>query len=54
MRIPFSPSVYEHAARWVGRSPFDVSRDAELLYTGHARRQAGRDDLLIAQLRHHY
>jgi len=31
-----SPSVYEHAARFVQRSPWDVSRDAELLYQAHA------------------
>lgn len=31
-----SPSVYEHAARFVKRSPWDVSRDAELLYQAHA------------------
>ncbi|MFC1525736.1 uroporphyrinogen decarboxylase family protein [Candidatus Latescibacterota bacterium] len=37
MKIPFSPSVYEHAARWVERSPWDVSRDAELLFEGHRR-----------------
>ena len=35
MKIPFSPSVYEHAARFVGRSPWEVSRDPELLFAGH-------------------
>lgn len=35
MKIPFTPSVYEHAARFVGRSPWEVSRDAELLYEAH-------------------
>ncbi len=35
MKIPFSPSVYEHAARFVNRSPWDVSRDPELLFAGH-------------------
>jgi len=35
MKIPFSISVYEHAARLIGRSPWEVSRDAELLYRGH-------------------
>ena len=35
MKIPFSPSIYEHAARWVGRSPWDVSRDPDLLFEGH-------------------
>jgi uroporphyrinogen decarboxylase len=35
MTIPFTPSVYEHAARLVGRSPWDVSRDPQLLFAGH-------------------
>ena len=35
MRIPFTPAVYEHAARFVERSPSEVSRDAELLYQAH-------------------
>jgi len=35
MKIPFSPSVYEHAAKLVGRSPWDVSRNPDLLYAGH-------------------
>ena len=35
MKIPFSPSVYEHAARFVGRSPYEVSRDPDLLFEGH-------------------
>ena len=35
MKIPFTPAVYEHAARFVDRSPWEVSRDAELLYEGH-------------------
>jgi len=35
MRMPFTPAVYEHAARFVGRSPAEVSRDAELLYQAH-------------------
>ncbi len=34
--MDISPSVYEHAARFVQRSPWDVSRDAELLYQAHA------------------
>ena len=37
MRIPFTPVVYEHAARFVGRTPWEVSRDAELLFEGHRR-----------------
>jgi uroporphyrinogen decarboxylase len=35
MKIPFTPSVYEHAARFVGRTPWEVSRDPELLFAGH-------------------
>lgn len=35
MRIQFTPSIYEHAARFVGRTPYEVSRDAELLFQGH-------------------
>jgi uroporphyrinogen decarboxylase len=35
MKIPFSPSVYEHAAFLIGRSPWDVSRDADLLFEAH-------------------
>jgi uroporphyrinogen-III decarboxylase len=33
--IPFSPSVYEHAARVIDRSPREVSRDGDLLSKGH-------------------
>lgn len=35
MRIPFTPVIYEHAARFVGRSPWDVSRDPELMFAAH-------------------
>lgn len=35
MRMSFTPAVYEHAARFVGRSPWEVSRDAELLFQAH-------------------
>jgi uroporphyrinogen decarboxylase len=35
VKIPFSPSVYEHAARFVERTPWEVSRDPELLFAGH-------------------
>ncbi|MFH0910762.1 MAG: uroporphyrinogen decarboxylase family protein [Planctomycetota bacterium] len=35
MKIPLSLSVYEHAARFVGRSPWEVSRDGELLFSAH-------------------
>lgn len=34
--MDISPSVYEHAARFVGRTPWEVSRDGELLYQAHA------------------
>ena len=37
MGIQFSPSVYEHAARLIDRSPWEVSRDPELLFQGHAK-----------------
>jgi len=35
--VQFSPSVYEHAARVVGRNPWEVSRDAELLSRAHIK-----------------
>lgn len=35
MKIPFTPAVYEHAARFVGRSPWEVSRDPALLHAAH-------------------
>jgi uroporphyrinogen decarboxylase len=35
MKIPFTPVVYEHAARFVQRSPWEVSRNAELLFAAH-------------------
>jgi len=35
MNIAFTPAVYEHAARFVGRSPSQVSRDPELLFQAH-------------------
>jgi uroporphyrinogen decarboxylase len=34
--MEISPSVYEHAARFVGQTPWEVSRDGELLYQAHA------------------
>ena len=33
--MDFSPSVYEHAARVIGRSPWEASRDGHLLLQGH-------------------
>lgn len=35
MRIPFTPSVYEHAARVIGRTPWETSRDPDLLFEAH-------------------
>ena len=37
MKIAFTPAVYEHAARFVGRTPWEVSRDPELMFEGHRR-----------------
>ncbi len=37
MKIGFTPVVYEHAARFVGRTPWDVSRDAGLMFEAHRR-----------------
>lgn len=37
MKISFSPSVYEHAAKMAGRSPWEASRDPELMFIGHKR-----------------
>lgn len=34
--MDFSPSVYEHAAFLIGRTPWEVSRDADLLFAAHA------------------
>lgn len=34
-KIPFSVSVYEHAAALIGRSPWEVSRDEELMRRAH-------------------
>lgn len=36
MKIAFSPSIYEHAAFLLGRTPWEVSRSAELLFQAHA------------------
>jgi len=35
MKIPFTPAVYEHAARFAGRTPAEVSRDGDLLFQAH-------------------
>ena len=39
--MQFSPSVYEHCALLIGRTPWDVSRDGEWLYQAQA--EAGVD-----------
>jgi uroporphyrinogen decarboxylase len=31
-----SPSIYEHASRFIGRTPWEVSRDGDLIYQAHA------------------
>lgn len=33
--MQFTPSVYEHSARLIGRRPWEVSRDPELLFHAH-------------------
>lgn len=35
MKIAFTPVIYEHAARFVGRTPWEVSRDADLMFHAH-------------------
>ncbi len=35
MKISFTPVIYEHAARFVGRTVWEVSRDPELMFQGH-------------------
>jgi uroporphyrinogen decarboxylase len=35
LRIPFNPSVYEHAARFTGHTPWEVCRDPGLMFEGH-------------------
>jgi len=45
----FSPSIYEHAARVIGRSPWEVSRDITLLAAGHteAHRLYGHRPIVV-------
>jgi len=47
--MDFSPSVYEHAAFLIGRTPWEVSRDADLLYEGHAEayRRYGHSPVVV-------
>lgn len=35
--MQFSPSIYEHAANLIQKSPWEVSRDGELLFQAHQR-----------------
>jgi len=35
--MDISPSVYEHAAQLIDKTPWEASRDGELVYQGHAR-----------------
>ncbi len=35
MKIPFNPSVYEHASRFTTHTPWEVSRDGDLMFEGH-------------------
>jgi len=35
VKIPLSLSVYEHAARFLGKTPWEVSRDEGLVYQAH-------------------
>ncbi|MBN1541567.1 hypothetical protein JW992_05435 [candidate division KSB1 bacterium] len=35
--MQFSPAVYEHAASLIGKSPWEASRDGELLFQGHKK-----------------
>jgi uroporphyrinogen decarboxylase len=37
MKIVFTPVIYEHAARFLGRSVWEVSRDADLMFEAHRR-----------------
>jgi len=37
MKLAFTPVVYEHAARFVNRTPWEVSRDPDLMFEGHRR-----------------
>lgn len=37
MKIAFTPVIYEHAARFLGRTVWEVSRDADLMYEAHRR-----------------
>ncbi len=49
MKIPLSLSVYEHAACFLGRTPWDVSRDPDLVYQAHraAHLAYGHDPIVV-------
>ena len=48
-RLDFSPSVYEHAARLIDMTPWQVSRDGELLFQAHAEavRRYGHSPVVV-------
>jgi len=35
-RVEFAPAIYEHAAACIGKTPWEVSREADLLFQAHA------------------
>ncbi|HNR68590.1 MAG TPA: uroporphyrinogen decarboxylase family protein [bacterium] len=35
--MKFTPAVYEHAASLIGKSPWEASRDGEMLFQGHKK-----------------
>ncbi|MGQ9608441.1 MAG: uroporphyrinogen decarboxylase family protein [bacterium] len=37
MKIDFSPSIYEHAASLINLTPYEVSRDGDLIYQAHKK-----------------
>jgi uroporphyrinogen decarboxylase len=48
MKIAFTPVIYEHAARFVGRTPWEVSRDPELMFAAHRAAYAHYRQQVIA------
>lgn len=47
-RVPFVPAIYEHKGALIGRSPSEICRNAELLYTGLIAELAAYDaDMLV-------
>ena len=33
--MKFEPAIYEHAAKLIGKTPWEVSRDKDLIVQGH-------------------